>query len=163
MKPKHYGTTIEYKKLGPADLTTLRNLNGVFASAFEDPETHLSKKPSDGYLTKLLAQNHFIAIAALSEGVVLAGLVAYVLEKYEQDRSEIYIYDLAVDEAYRRQGIARQLINELKPIARAKGAWVIFVQADREDNPAIKLYESLGEKEEPFHFDISGLFTQEGG
>ncbi len=34
------------------------------------------------------------------------------------------------------------------------GAYVIFVQADREDEPAILLYRSLGIQEEPFHFDI---------
>lgn len=34
------------------------------------------------------------------------------------------------------------------------GAWVIFVQADYEDPPAVKLYEYLGTKEEVLHFDI---------
>jgi aminoglycoside 3-N-acetyltransferase I len=69
-------------------------------------------------------------------------------------RSEIYIYDLAVDEKYRRQGIARQLINELKVIGKAIGSWAIFVQADRVDTPAVKLYQSIGTQEEPLHFDI---------
>jgi aminoglycoside 3-N-acetyltransferase I len=51
-------------------------------------------------------------------------------------RSEIYIYDLAVDEKYRRQGIARLLINELKVIGKAI------------------LYQFIGTQEEPLHFDI---------
>jgi aminoglycoside 3-N-acetyltransferase I len=55
---------------------------------------------------------------------------------------------------FRRQGIATGLINALKPIAKNMGAWVIFVQADYVDEPAIKLYDSLGEKEEVLHFDI---------
>lgn len=85
---------------------------------------------------------------------MVGGLVAYVLEKYEHERSEIYIYDLAVDEPARRQGIARQLIQELRAIAWELDAWIIFVQADRVDTPAIKLYQSMGAQEEPFHFDI---------
>jgi aminoglycoside 3-N-acetyltransferase I len=85
----------------------------------------------------------------------VGGLVAYVLEKYEQERSEIYIYDLAVAEEFRRQGIARKLINELKRLGKAIGSWVIFVQADRVDLPAVRLYQSLGAQEEPLHFDIS--------
>jgi aminoglycoside 3-N-acetyltransferase I len=77
-----------------------------------------------------------------------------VLEKFEQERSEVYIYDLAVAEAHRRQGIATALIGALKPVARERGAWVIFVQADPGDDPAIKLYESLGVIENVHHFDI---------
>ncbi|MDV3257889.1 MAG: GNAT family N-acetyltransferase, partial [Sphingomonas sp.] len=75
--------------------------------------------------------------------------------KFEADRSEIYIYDLAVREAWRRRGIATGLIDELRSIARDLGAWVIFVQADPPDMPAIALYEKLGKGEEVLHFDIN--------
>ena len=81
--------------------------------------------------------------------------MAYVLPKLEQEKSEIYLYDLAVDENYRLQGIATTLIGELKRVGKGLGAWVIFVQADAVDKPAIKLYESLSAvKEAPYHFDI---------
>jgi aminoglycoside 3-N-acetyltransferase I len=85
---------------------------------------------------------------------VVGGLAAYVLEKFEQERREIYIYDLAVAEQHRRKGIATRLINELRQIARERGAYVIYVQADIIDEPAVKLYESLGKREEVLHFDI---------
>lgn len=84
----------------------------------------------------------------------MGGLAAYELQKFEQDRREIYIYDLAVAEAHRRRGIATNLINELRTMAMARGAYVIFVQADRGDEPAISLYESLGKREDVYHFDI---------
>lgn len=155
MREKSELKEIAYKTLNSKDLAVFKKLNEVFAEAFEDPETHLTKKPTDQYLEKLLSKNHFIAIAAFSGEKVVGGLVAYVLEKYEQERSEIYIYDLAVDLNYRRQGIARQLIIELKGIAKVLGSWVIFVQADRVDTPAVKLYQSMGSQEEPFHFDIA--------
>jgi aminoglycoside 3-N-acetyltransferase I len=77
-----------------------------------------------------------------------------VLRKFERARSEVYIYDLAVAEDCRRLGIATALIEGLKPIAVERDAWVIFVQADREDAPAIALYEKLGTREEVLHFDI---------
>ena len=86
---------------------------------------------------------------------VVGGLAAYVLEKFEQERREIYIYDLAVQEQHRRKGIATRLINELKHIARERGAYVIYVQADKLDDPAIELYQSLGTKEDVFHFNIA--------
>ena len=95
-----------------------------------------------------------IVLVALIKDRVVGGLVAYELEKFEQPRSEIYIYDLAVDESWRRQGVATALIDELRRIARERGAWVIFVQGDYGDDPALALYDKLGTREEVLHFDI---------
>jgi len=78
-----------------------------------------------------------------------------VLRKFERERSEIYIYDLAVAAAHRRQGVATALIDALKPIAVARGAYVIFVQADHGDAPAIALYTGMGTREDVLHFDIA--------
>lgn len=55
--------------------------------------------------------------AAFDGDAVIGGLVAYVLDEFEQARTEIYIYDLAVAEAHRRQGVATALIDALRPIA----------------------------------------------
>src|SRR5262249_16722083 len=95
-----------------------------------------------------------IALVAVANGNVVGGLAAYVLEKFEQERSEVYVYDLAVGERERRRGIATTLLRELQVIAQRQGAWGIFVQADYGDDPAIRLYESLGTREEVLHFDI---------
>jgi len=51
--------------------------------------------------------------------------------------------------------VATKLINELRRIAHQRSAYVVYVQADKVDNAAIKLYESLGTKEDVFHFDIA--------
>ena len=141
-------------KFERADISLFRQLLKVFADAFDDHESYQSAIPSDGYLNKLLARKHFIPLVAVTDGKVVGGLAAYVLQKFEQERSEIYIYDLAVLEEYRRQHIATGLINKLREIAREIGAWVIYVQADHGDDPAIKLYESLGTREDVLHFDI---------
>ena len=66
-----------------------------------------------------------------------------------------YFLDLAVASPHRRQGIATALILELKEIAAARGAYVVFVQADVGDQPAIALYARLGAREEVLHFDIA--------
>lgn len=142
---------IEYRK---ADLATLRQLNAVFSEAFEDPEHYESNPPTDEYLSKLLSREDFIPLVATIDDHVVAGLAAYVLQKFEQERSEVYIYDLAVLESYRRRGVATGLINKLREIAREVGAYVIYVQADPPDEPAVKLYESLGIREDVYHFDI---------
>jgi aminoglycoside 3-N-acetyltransferase I len=46
------------------------------------------------------------------------------------------------------------LIEALQREAAAMGAWVVFVQADHGDDPAIALYTGLGTREEVLHFDI---------
>lgn len=145
---------IQFKRLTPEDLPQLRKLIELFAAAFDETETYLGKKPSDDYLLSLLSREHILVCVALSHQQVVAGLVAYVLEKCEQERSEVYIYDLAVDADFRRQKIATRLIHFLKDEAAKRGAWVVYVQADRDDPPAIKLYESLGVREDVHHFDI---------
>ena len=137
-----------------ADLAGLTELLKVFGEAFDEHETYQTKPPSELHIKALLDSDTFVAITAAIDGSVVGGLAAYVLKKFEQERSEIYIYDLAVDEKYRRRGIATGLINKLREIAREKGAWVIYVQADHGDDPAIKLYESLGTREDVLHFDI---------
>lgn len=124
--------------------------------SFSDPPGWRSgARPSAAYLGRLLASDTFIALAALKSGEVVGGLAAYELHKFEQERSEIYIYDLAVAAAHRRQGIATALILELKEIGAARGAYVVFVQADRGDAPAIAVYTKLGTPEDVLHFDIA--------
>jgi len=126
----------------------------VFGEAFGDVATYSGARPSVAYLELLLASDTFIALAALNGGEVVGGLAAYELRKFEQERREIYIYDLAVAAAHRRQGIATALIRELQAIAAERGAYVIYVQADKVDAPAIELYSKMGVREEVLHFDI---------
>lgn len=142
--------------LGPGDLAAMRDMSAMMGRAFGDVATYTANPPRDAYLQRLLGGDSFIALAALMGDEVVGGLAAYMLPKFEQERSEIYIYDLAVSERHRRQGIATALIARLQAIGAQRGAWVIYVQADTavEDEPAIALYSRLGTREEVLHFDI---------
>ncbi|MFN5398003.1 MAG: AAC(3)-I family aminoglycoside N-acetyltransferase [Pseudanabaena sp.] len=146
---------INIHQLSVKDLALMEELLTVFGEAFDEVDTYSSSRPSDVYLKRLLSSDYFIALAALKNGAVVGGLAAYELQKFEQERSEIYIYDLAVDAEHRREGIATALIQELKKIAIARAAYVIFVQADLGDDPAIALYTKLGVREDVLHFDIA--------
>lgn len=130
-------------------------LMAVFADAFKAPETYLGAPPDDAYVTRFLSKDDVYVLVARDGETVVGGLVAYELEKFEQQRSEIYIYDLAVAETHRRQGIATGLIKHLCAIARERGAYVVIVQADQGDDPAIALYTKLGTREDVLHFDIA--------
>ncbi len=139
------------------DLETMNALLTMFGDAFDDQDAYNGHRPSSGYLRTLLASDSFIALVAVKGDVVVGGLAAYELRKFEQERSEIYIYDLAVAADHRRTGIATALIRQLEVVAAARGAYVMFVQADtgEEDAAAIALYTKLGVREEVLHFDIA--------
>ena len=141
-------------RLRYGEILLLRELNVLFGDAFADPDTYQADPPSDEYLESLLTKEHVVALVALEGDAVLGGLVAYELDKFERARRELYIYDLAVDERHRRRGIATALVEHLRGIAARHGAWVIYVQADRGDTPAMALYDKLGAREEVLHFDI---------
>ena len=142
-------------RLKSTDVDLLHRLNAVFGAAFGEAQTYGGSPPSDAYCRQVLSKEHVIVLVASNDSDdVVGGLVAYELHKLERARSEIYIYDLAVAEAHRRRGIATRLIEGLREIARERGAWVVYVQADHGDDPAIALYAKLGVREDVLHFDI---------
>jgi aminoglycoside 3-N-acetyltransferase I len=146
---------VAIRRLAQGDVPYLRSLNALFGEAFAERDTYVAQPPSDAYLETLLAKEHVAVLVALAGDEVVGGLVAYEFDKFERARREVYIYDLAVLEGCRRQGIATALIEHLKDMAAQRGAWVIFVQADHGDEPAIGLYSKLGVREDVLHFDIA--------
>ena len=146
--------SFEVRVLSAGSVAPLRAMLSMFGRAFGEVATYTERQPDDGYLERLLAGSTFLAVGAFVDGQVIGGIAAYVLPKFEQERSEIYIYDLAVDKEHRRQGVATALVSQLRRVASERGAYVIFVQADLEDGPAISLYTKLGVREDVLHFDI---------
>lgn len=145
---------IAIRRMDSQDIASMRGVLDLFGREFDDVPTYSHAQPDANYLGRLLDNPHFIALGAFDGDVAVGGLAAYVLPKFEQSRSEIYIYDLAVAGTHRRHGIATGLIGLLKRVAREIGAYVIYVQADYGDDPAIALYTKLGLREDVMHFDI---------
>jgi aminoglycoside 3-N-acetyltransferase I len=140
--------------LGSADALVMYGMLRLFGEEFDEASVYQGAVPSERYLRDLLASDSFFAVAALQDDRVVGGLAGYALKKFEQKRTELYIYDLAVAQAFRRRGIATALIEALRCNAATGGAYVIFVQAEVGDDPAIALYDSLGKRESVLHFDI---------
>ena len=145
--------------LDAGDLASMRAMLSMFGRAFDEVATYTARQPDDAYLERLLSSATFVAMAARSAGEVIGGIAAYALPKFEQARSELYIYDLAVDEGHRRQGVATAMIRELQKLAAERGIDAIFVQADPGDEPAIALYTKLGVRESVLHFDLVPMMS----
>jgi len=147
-------SSIRIERLGPTNITEMQEANRLFAEVF-GKEAYHGPPPSDDHLRRLLKDEKFVPLVATIDGEMVGAMAAYELVKFEAERSEFYIYDLAIREEHRRRGVATGLIKELKSIAGERGGWVIFVQADPPDEPAVALYDKLGTREEVLHFDIS--------
>ncbi|WP_394730584.1 GNAT family N-acetyltransferase [Altererythrobacter sp. GH1-8] len=148
---------VSVRRLGVGDLAGYRAMNAVFCDVFGEPEHYSDNKPDDGYCEDWLASPNSVAIIAEEGEQTVGALAGYILPKFEQTRSEGYIYDLAVAETHRRIGIATAMIAEMRRVAREAGAWTVFVQADvlPEDGPARALYRKLAHEEiMAHHFDI---------
>ena len=146
---------VEIRRLGRDDPALARGLNALFSQVFADPASYGNNPPEDSYVRDILSRPGVVALVAMDGAEIVGGLTAYELPKLEQRRSEFYIYDLAVAESHRRRGIATALIGEVRRIAREAGGWVVYVQADYGDDPAIALYTKLGLREDVMHFDIA--------
>lgn len=150
--------SVHIRHVAPDDIELMIALLDCFGEAFNDANTYSAYRSSADSLKRLLNGDSFIPLAALKAGEVVGGIAAFELKKFEQERSEIYIYDLGVRTGYRRQGVATAMIEELKMVAEARGAYMIFVQADTgmedKDKAAIALYTRLGVCEEVLHFGI---------
>ncbi|MDX1403060.1 MAG: GNAT family N-acetyltransferase [Woeseiaceae bacterium] len=145
---------ISIRVLDAADVVLLEDMLTMFGEAFDEFETYNAARPGQAYLQKLLGSDYFIAIAAVDDDTVVGGIAAYDLVKFEQERSEIFIYDLAVAESHRRKGVASALIRKTLAIAESRKAHVVFVQAYRGDEPATSLYSKFSVREEILHFEI---------
>ncbi len=151
----HSGDPPRIVRLTPADAQSFDAMLDLFAAAFEDTENYSTARPGSDYRKALLARDDFVALVAIADARVIGALVTYELRKFEQERSEFYIYDLAVSQEQRRKGVATALIAELGTIAKARGSASIYVQADLGDAPAVALYSKLGTREDVLHFDLS--------
>ena len=136
------------------DVSTMRAANLLFNEVFAEEAYH-GPAPGEAHLARLVADDKFVAFVARSDGHMIGAIAGYELVKFEAERSEFYVYDLAVREEFRRQGVATELIEATKRVARERGGWVVFIQADPVDKPAVALYDKLGTREEVYHFDIS--------
>jgi aminoglycoside 3-N-acetyltransferase I len=119
---------IEIRRLAPGDEDV------VAALAEQDPPDAAG----------LLRDEHTVYLAALDEGRPVGFVFAHELLRRHGERSMLFVYDLGVEEAYRRRGIATGLLRELETIARAGGIRTAFVFTNATNDAAMALYESVG-------------------
>jgi ribosomal protein S18 acetylase RimI-like enzyme len=100
------------------------------------------KEPPDA--TRLLADERTFYVAALDGERPVGFVFAHELLRRHGDQSMLLVYDVGVDEAYRRRHIATRLLRELHEMARGRGIRTGFLLTNASNEAAMALYESLG-------------------
>lgn len=99
---------------------------------------------SDGYVAGLLADGSFWAIVAFEAGEAIGCITGHELGMTRHERTELFVYDLAVRVDRQRRGIGRRLVDALVSGAADRGIDVVFVAAADDDTHARAFYRSLG-------------------
>jgi ribosomal protein S18 acetylase RimI-like enzyme len=61
-----------------------------------------------------------------------------------EDPSELFVYDVEVEERFRRRGVGKTLFRELEKIAREQGIQSGWMLKDRTNDVAMALYRAAG-------------------
>lgn len=78
------------------------------------------------------------------EGGEPAGFVSGVELTHPDKGTEMFLYELAVDERFRRRGIGSALIAALVDLARTRGCYGMWVLTDADNSAALATYQSIG-------------------
>jgi ribosomal protein S18 acetylase RimI-like enzyme len=90
----------------------------------------------------LAEDGHHLLVAYEEERAV--GFVSGVEVTHPDKGTEMFLYELAVDEPARRRGIGRALVDRLAAVARQAGCYGMWVITDEDNEAARATYEGSG-------------------
>jgi ribosomal protein S18 acetylase RimI-like enzyme len=129
--------SLEIRALGPGD-------DDAVASA-----SHLFDGPADGAATaRFLGDEHHHLLVAYQDATPV-GFVSGVEVTHPDKGTEMFLYELAVDEPWRRQGIGRALVERLGELARERGCYGMWVITDDDNRADRSTYGGTGASAEP--------------
>ncbi len=121
------------RALGPRDVGVLQETCRRFKE----------RVPSDEEAARFLARDDIHVWVAEVDGEPAGFAYAYVLLRVDGDRS-VFLYELGVDERYRRQGIGLALVEEARALAEREGVLKLWVDTSYDNEPARRTYEAAG-------------------
>lgn len=130
------------EKTDYADVLTLMRRHAEienYADIFAVDEIGLSRGRSD-----LGRSSYDVLVAVAVDGSILGYALYIVLEFSFRQRPLLYLNDLMVDERYRRQGVARELMEGLCREAKNLGCFRIKWGISSANDRAIAFYEAMG-------------------
>jgi ribosomal protein S18 acetylase RimI-like enzyme len=90
----------------------------------------------------LNSDNHHILVGYDGESAV--GFVSGVETTHPDKGTEMLLYELAVDERFRRRGYGIALVRRLVEVARDRGCYGMWVLSDERNTAGLATYASAG-------------------
>lgn len=87
-------------------------------------------------------ERHHLLIAR--EGNEIAGFVTGVEMTHPDKGTEMFLYELAVDDGWRRRGVGRSLVDALATLAQARDCYGMWVLTDADNDAALATYTAAG-------------------
>ena len=107
---------------------------------------------------RFLADPTHHLLVGYSEAGAAAGFVSGVEMTHPDKGTEMFLYELAVEEASRNQGIGRSLVGALAELARERGCYGMWVLTDDANPAALRAYAAAGGEREPVAVMFSWTF-----
>jgi ribosomal protein S18 acetylase RimI-like enzyme len=90
----------------------------------------------------LLDERHHLLIARDGDEVI--GFVSGVEMTHPDKGTEMFLYELAVDEPWQRQGAGTALVTALRDLAHERGCYGMWVLTDDDNEAALATYTAAG-------------------
>jgi ribosomal protein S18 acetylase RimI-like enzyme len=126
---------MQIRTLGPGDAAAVAEAGHLFDTAIDAGAT----------ARFLVATGHHLLIAYDNDRPV--GFVSGVELTHPDKGTEMFLYELAVDESARRRGIGTALVQGLITLARERGCYGMFVFTDDDNAAARGTYRRSGGRE----------------
>ena len=123
---------MDIRRLGPDDV------DAVLAAPelFDTP-------PTPEWTRRFLDSPGHHLLMAFIDGTA-AGFVTGVELTHPDKGTELFLYELGVDEGYRRRGIGRALVSALADLAVERGCYGMWVLTDADNEAALGTYRGAG-------------------
>ena len=109
---------------------------GAASHLFDDP---VSTETTAKFLS---LDTHHLAIAYVDDAP--AGFVSGVEITHPDKRTEMFLYELGVDDAFRGQGVGKALVAALRDRAIELGCRGMWVLTDHDNDAALATYRGAG-------------------
>ena len=121
--------------------------------------SHLFDAPAQpGATRRFLDEPGHHLLLALDDESRPVGMVSGVETTHPDKGTEMFLYELSVDEGSRRQGVGVALVGALAELARERGCYGLWVLTDDDNEAALATYRAAGRDEESTHVMLTWNF-----
>jgi len=123
---------VEIRRLEPEDVEAVLAAGHLFDDL-----------PTAAWAADTLARPGHHLVLATVDGAP-AGFVTGIEHAHPDKGVEMLVYELGVDDAFRRRGIATALLDSLAALARSRGCYGMWVPVEPDNDAALALYRQAG-------------------